>query len=201
MAGSGVNLGSDPSYAAAKAKHTELQSEVARLERRIGEIERAILRSGTERLGDDAALALLDGSATGDDADVTTLRGELGRVRADLAVHRRAVELQRGRVDAARSEASAAVCERLAPKHRKIVADLARTLIAAGEAALVEIEFREELFEADVSFAGRLRPMPTALGDPRDRDSALASWLREAVEFGLIEPGAIPADWRKKWNV
>jgi hypothetical protein len=55
-------------------------------------------------------------------------------------------------------------------------------------AALVEEEkLRNELRDADVSFASQLRPMPLAQCRLDDPESAASKWLKNARDHGLID--------------
>src|SRR5437867_6954474 len=114
------------------------------------------------------------------------MRRDLGAVEDELAVVRRAVELQAETVAREGRRVSAAICDRLRPQHRQIIRRISTALTELVAALSVEREFRERLIEAGVDFALALRPMPLpALGlfnDPDNPDSAAALWIREARE-------------------
>jgi hypothetical protein len=91
-------------------------------------------------------------------------------------------------VDLARLRASEAICARLRPRHRAIVARIAAALEALSAALTDEQALRDELRDADVAFVTFLRPMPfPAAGVLTDPNSHAAIWLREAREHGLID--------------
>lgn len=84
---------------------------------------------------------------------------------------------------AARSKASEIIREIVAPEHRRLVGEIARTMVAVRDAWAQYLEFADGLNSRQISWSA-LRPMhPNFLGSPRDRQSTMAFWFREAVSM------------------
>jgi hypothetical protein len=94
--------------------------------------------------------------------------------------------MQRTLVDRERQRASREVCERLRPRHREIVADIAAALRQLSTALEEERQLRERLIEADIDFLSTLRPMPFIAGPLNDPNSHASLWMREARDAGLL---------------
>lgn len=196
------SIRSDAAYQAVWHQLQSLNGEVTRLE-----AECSALQSGLVAIASKPGKSVLDERAerllAGADPDLTgteKLRGDLAATRDRLQVTKHAREFIRRRLGEEAARASAEIVERVKPEHRAIVARMAKALIELGKIAIEEREFRDVLQLGDV-MAGSLRAMPIpALGDPRNRESRAAAWLREAIEHGLIERDTVPAAWLKKWE-
>jgi hypothetical protein len=129
------------------------------------------------------------------DADYRTARATLAALQAPRSTPpseptpvRDPVREQQALVEQARLRASEAICARLRPRHRAIVARIAAALEALSAALTDEQALRDELRDADVAFVTFLRPMPFhAAGVLTDPNSNASLWLREAREHGLID--------------
>jgi hypothetical protein len=114
----------------------------------------------------------------------------------------RAIELQRRIVEDKEVEASKQIATRLAPSHRALVGEIAKSLVELGTALTKEEDLRLLLQDSGMRYVTDiLRPMGIpALGDPRDRNSLIAIWLREAIEYDLISESMVPQTWRLRWK-
>jgi hypothetical protein len=181
-----LDLTSDASYARVTDKLAELQARASDLERRRSEVVegcfqgQVVLTARAQSLLDDDVIPL------GADAEEARRRNDLAVVADELAVVRRAVDLQRTLVDRERQRASREVCERLRPRHREIVADIAAALRQLSTALEEERQLRERLIEADIDFLSTLRPMPFIAGTLNDPNSHASVWMRDARDAGLI---------------
>lgn len=185
-------LESIPEYAALIAKRTEIertrvgvQGEVDKLLRAISETTTpmAVVKRGqrvAELLGDPAPADVPDNSK------IPPLNQRL----ADLRIAR--VEIDR-RISEARLAASRKICEAIKPEYGEVVRRLCMALLAVHEAHLDYRQFAGELNDADLAWSGYLTPMhPQMLGDPRDPQSRLGIYLRDAVEHGLLDDSEVP---------
>lgn len=121
------------------------------------------------------AMALVSG-----DADVAleepTVDIEALTHRARVA--RTAVEIQTGRVTAARSKANAKVLERIRPQYRAHLQEMVRRVAELNQFAAVEIDLRHELEAAGYS-AAMLSPCPLPGFQPHEEHARINIWLRE----------------------
>jgi chromosome segregation ATPase len=195
-------------YRRAVAKEQELYRYQAARESRLREIEAELARLGdnssdramVERLmeADDIESALNGG-------DIRTrreaLQEECRQLREQIRTIRKAVEMTKHERQAARGEASKALCAKLAPRYHQLVGNLAQALVAAAQANEALRELTDQLTAEDVAWTGFLRPMGfNPLSRPQDRYSHLALWLSEATEYQLIDGKIIPDEWRTKWR-
>ena len=119
------------------------------------------------------------------DSEEAGRRG-LDAIADELAVVRRAIDLQRTIVQRERDRVSHVVCERLRPHHREIVGAVAPALRQLSTALQDERELRENLITADVDFTTTLRPMPFIAGTLDDPNSHVSVWMRDARAAGLL---------------
>ncbi len=198
MAGGVLDLKADAGYSAAWTKLQELRGQRDELDRAIGDVN-ARITAARNSLTDRASQLLAGEDAS--EADHSGLRDSLAGLRDRLNVVRRAIEIQESTVTEERLRASREICDRLRPAHHTLVAKIAAHLAALGHALVAEEEFADRLREGDVAFSGLLRRMNIpALGDPRERYSRIAAWLREAVDYGFIAENEIPVEWRERWS-
>lgn len=192
----------DPQVEAAKGNWQKFNAEDNEIDREIGRLQ-SLMADPKKRAMEDldrAAEAMIAGEEV-DLAELDRRRDEINDLRSRPRVVRRAVELAKTKYDSEVSRASREICSHLKPHQRAIVKDLARALIALGEAAVIERDLRDELMTGGVIFSSELRPMPVGgLGDPRDRYSRISMWLNEAVDFDFIAPSLIPEAWRESWG-
>ncbi len=199
-----IDVMADRGVAAAFKKLQTFNGELADFERRIVESNSAAvrLRKGA-RIGpiDRAAKALVDGKTFKDlEADTAAFQSEYPKLCERRAVVAKAIEMQKKVLSEEEARASRDIVERVTPEYRAIVAGLGKSMIRLGKAMVDEIFFFEALRDAGVTHGSLTRMNVTALGDPRDRNSRLAMWIMEAISFGLIDEGTVPAEWRERWN-
>ena len=199
-AGLDVSLSFDETFVAETAKLEDLRRQLQSAEDDLRVVNQKVAEIRSRAL-DVAAEALLAGQSASN-TDVPDHKA----VQRQVDILRRAVAKQEGIVRAARSHASAALCERLKPNHRRMVNDIATALVALGNAIQAEVDLRRRLQAEGVSFAGALPPMPlrtramAAGEDPRHRGGMISWWMRDAVNQQLIDESVIPAKWREMWD-
>lgn len=193
-----------PGCGSATTKLVELQSKRHRVNADLNDVldaQRVTSRSNRTGIDIEAA-ALLDDAPRDAAYNAVALREQIVALQHERAVLTRAIELQRRIVEDAEIEASREIAMRLVPAHRALVGEIAEALIALGSALAKEADLAMLLRESGVRYSTDiLRPMGIHnLGDPRDRNSTIAVWLREAVEFQLISETSIPQTWRLRWR-
>ena len=176
---------------------TASEKRIAEINGRIGEFGKGNRVSPTEL----AAKALVAG------APIKDIGPKLEELQRDYGIHwdrmrvlRRAVELQKKKLDEEEARASRKIVERVEPEYRAIVAGLAETMVALGKQMVAENAFFDVLGSGGVRHGSLTRMDVRALGNPRDRNSRLSMWLQEAITFGLIDEATVPADWCERWN-
>lgn len=117
-----------------------------------------------------------------------------GEIDDELGDVREAINQLDDQISDARSKVSAIIRGMVAPEHRRLVGEIARTMVAVRDAWAQYLTFADGLNSRQISWSA-LRPMhPNFLGDPRDNQSAMAFWFREAAEYGLIDLADLPKD-------
>ena len=199
-AGLEVSLSFDETYVAESAKLEDLRRRLQSAEDELRDMNQKAADLQSRAL-DVAAEAVLAGKGVS-----STDQPDRKAVQRQVDVLRRAVAMQEGIVRAARSHASAALCERLRPTYLRMVSDIAEALISLGNAIEAEVDFRRRLQAEEVQFAGVLLPMPVRTRDvrtgedPRHPGGMISWWLRDAVNQQLIDESVIPARWREIWD-
>lgn len=191
-------LSEDPTYAAAWKRLQEIRADVTRLEREAQGNESGI---GEKRdpLTERAEAYLADQGIA--EVDVDGLRDRLGVIRSQLRIARAAEPLATQAVAEAESTASKAVWAEIEPEYGELVRDLAVKLIEAAVAQERLSGFKEAHRQNGVLWTGHLRPMAYApIAGVDDRSHRLAYWLRDTVEFGLIDESDMPTIWRGAWQ-
>ncbi len=187
-----ITLTSDPEYADAQTKLTELKTQFQAVDREISTVEAARARrvSATELMTARAEALLLDGAAPPAPSPSVEVLGQLYDRRTVIG---QAIELQRTRLAAIRGRVSADICRRLLPTYRALVTRLDRVLAEVASAQDELLRFSEHLRDEDVDYLGHLRPMIFALPKvmpveftEREPFTAISSWRKEAREYQLI---------------
>lgn len=187
-------------YRVAREKLGELQGQLTAAEGELSALNSTFTdkRRDVEDPLTRQAKALISGEAA---PSAENERQELIQAQGRRSILYRAVEIQRATVDRESYAASRAICEKLHPEHRRLIADLAQAVINLGKVAEAEERFRDELIAAGVSFTAWLRPMAfPAAAHARESHSRIALWLREAVVYGFLKRSDIPAPWLKVWG-
>jgi hypothetical protein len=183
-------LTDDPEYARQAAKLDELRARAADLERRRSQLSTGLAADAARDELTRRAQALLDDDAVprGHDAEAARMRADLETVTDELAVTRKAADLQAVVVEREARRVSREVCARVHPAYRAIVARAAAALEAASAAFEEERRLRESAIDGGIQFAAHLRVMTLpALGLLSDTDSRVSLWFREAREHGLLD--------------
>ena len=93
-------------------------------------------------------------------------------------------------------KASAVIRERVAPRHTELVQDMAKKMLALRQSFADYLDLANELNAKGVAWSA-LRPMHIRwLGEPDNRYSPVACWLREAATYGFIDRADIPEGLR-----
>ena len=187
-----------PAYEAALTLRTKLGERRAVLTEQLHRLAR--LAAGQETKADREAkgarvAALMGDRAPAPSASPLPHKADLQREAADLD---EAITLADQRVREERAVASAVVCEQVRSKHDARVSAVCRALIAAHGTQLAYLDFADRVNAEGVMWTQGLRPMhPLFLEGPRDAQSSLAQYLREAVESGFIKADEIPQELRQ----
>jgi hypothetical protein len=109
-----------------------------------------------------------------------------------------AIELINEQIEIEGRRASLLIVEQISCRHKQLVADICTSLIAAHAAAKKYHALADALNQDEVSWTP-LRPMHATkmLGEPWDRYSPVALYLKEALEYGLIDKSIIPPELRQ----
>lgn len=168
-------------YRAAAEKLTKLQHEIQHLESEQGRLSAALqsnsqVTSSLEREAFQLLNDQRDNAAT--EAESREL---LKRISHEIAVRKKAIELQRRELDRERSLASRQVVKARLPEYLGIVKRLAAALAELKSALAAEQEFREQLQQDDVSFLSEIRPM--GFMPNHVTAEAIDEWKKEANEY------------------
>jgi hypothetical protein len=180
-----LDVKADALYARAADKLAELQARAADLERRRSQSVEGNSRSQAALTARAESFLQDDVIPVSRDSEEASRRG-LDAIADELAVVRRALDLQRDLVERERARVSRAVCERLRPRHREIVGAIAGALRQLSAALEDERDLRDRLITNDIDFAATLRPMPFISGTLADPDSHASVWVRDARDAGLL---------------
>jgi len=172
-------------WQAAETKLNELKTERDRIERELNELYSRSKPSGPDRLTAAAEILLSGGQAVaptgeGYEKRLNDLHGRKRVVLKALEIHERAMKDLRARL-------SAGICAELKPQYRKIVQRVADSAIALDAALQAEKDFRDQLFQADIAYAGYLNPVVLrGVGTLDDENSRISQFMREAGQAGYV---------------
>lgn len=190
-----IRLERDERYVAAKARYTELQTELNALERQRDDVQAGIgsLTSGARDRIDQEATALLSGTPGPENLNRATLTKTLNELMHRLAVLRSAVEMQKGIVADLRGVVGMAIATDLLPQHKANVARVAETLIQLSAALEAEAKLRDDLFVNDVPYSAVIRPMALpGVGRLSDNQSRSFRYLLECETYGFVKAADLP---------
>jgi hypothetical protein len=190
-----------PEYAALLEQQAGLTAELSKAEQDINE---TIVRL-TQVASEDALLkrgridAILD-RVTGNGTNQTKQQNSLGMRLADLQEHaadlKAALAEVEQRIVAARNKASVQVCAQVEDQYRQIVVTICDRLRDLHEASLAYQRFTDALTGEDIAWTRLGVVFPTLLGDPRDSQSRVGHYFREAARLGFITTNDIPETLR-----
>jgi len=179
-----ANLRDDELYAREAERLEALKGRLAALETRRSILLNAFVADRRDEVTE-RAQALLRGGDIGRSQELADaeVRTELDKVADELAIIRKAIELQTPVAEAERWRACGEINRQLLPAHRSIVRKVATALEALDAALGEEWAFRDRLEAAGVSLV-EIRPMGFAiLGRLDDPQSYASYWSREAREY------------------
>ena len=132
------------------------------------------------------ATELLDGVQPDDGPEWAD---QLQKLQAEGHVLETAIKIHRDRMGALQTRLSKQICEPLVRQHKENVAAVILAVQDLAQANAVESELRRQLELGDVLYLGYLRPMSyKRVGRMKDTNSDISLYLKEAVEFGFMEP-------------
>src|SRR5262249_48250477 len=115
---------------------------------------------------------------------------------AELQQHARAlkeaVAVLEGRISQERLAASALVCDQVSEEHRRRAREISLRLLDVREAMLGYVKLVDLLNSEDIAWSHIGPAQVLALGDPHDRQSRLALYLRQMAEAGHLDATEIP---------
>ncbi|MBB5348261.1 hypothetical protein JWG42_05185 [Desulfoprunum benzoelyticum] len=169
----------------AEAKLNELKTERDRIEAELTELYSRSKPSGVDKLTAAAEILLSGGQAVAPTGEGYEKRlNELhGRKRVVL----KAVEIHERAMKDLRAKLSAEICRELKPQYRKIVQRVADAAMALDAAMQAEKDFRDQLFQADIAYAGHLVPTVFhGVGTLDDDNSRISQFFQEARSAGYL---------------
>jgi hypothetical protein len=196
---SDIRLERDARYVTAAAKLTELKSELNTLEQqRIGQQSHLadVKDDGQQSALDMAAKALLSEDITIESPTQVkdVIRKSIEDLDHRIAVLRRACELQKSTVGALTAEIGKQISLELKPAHAENVRKVIAALLVLDEAIGAESDLRDTCNERGIPISAHIRAMPVhSIGRLKDENSRLSAYIREAVEFGMIDAADVPA--------
>jgi hypothetical protein len=179
-----------PEWQESERKRREIEEEIAATAKEIDEHEQQLSVGAGGRVRDSldqAALAVIEGSATDERPDLAPVRERLAKMRERLTVYERAKALHGHNMDKLRAELSRKIIDKAFPEYGKIVERMADAVVALSELNQEEETYRRALLDDGVML-GDLVPMPfPKVGLLRDEHSIANFWLREAHERGYLK--------------
>lgn len=188
-----IDLNRDPRFAAAKAKLYELQQELSTLERQRNELDAGLSQTTVNQksLIEQEASALLSGGVP-ETNEREALTRTLAELTHRLAVIRQAVPMQRQIVESLRAEIGQQIATELLPQHQANVKAVIEAALKLNVAVEAEAALRDQLIQADVPFAGIIRPMGIAGFALRDNQGRLTRYLLECESQGYCSASDLP---------
>jgi len=114
---------------------------------------------------------------------------QLQKLLAESHIIEEAIRIHKARMGVLQTRLSKVICEPLLKQHREHVADVIDAVKDLARANAVEAALRRQLEVGNVLYLGYLRPMSyKRVGRMKDTHSDIANYLKEAVEFGFMEP-------------
>lgn len=171
------------------ARRQELESERAQL---MDEIARTTVPlSRRER---DQRVAVLLGDETV--AEFSRPHARLAEIGQEIADIKAALDVLADQIGQARYRASEKIREGVRPAYAQRVAANCEALLRLRETSADYLELTHELQEKDISWL-QLEPLPVSFaGNPHDRHSKTAIYLREAAKAGYFDYARIPSELR-----
>jgi hypothetical protein len=185
-----------PILAECDKKIAELTKSDSDLQKRINDITASVRKNNRSPadLEKDARVAALTGDAEAEASSEKSV--ELALLLQQAADFKSAIEVMRMKRAHERLVASKAICERFASEYTRRVALVCKRVLELRDAVANYEQMVGAFQDADVAWS-RLRPMaPAFFGDTRDKHSAPAAFLHEAVRYGFIPATEIPQGYK-----
>lgn len=165
-----------------QAEHADLMAEIART---------VVSQSRRER--DQRVAALLDDETA---MVVSKPHVRLSEVNREISDVKAALAVLEDQIGQARYRASEKIVEDVRPAYAQRVAANCDALLKLRESSADYLELTNALQEKDISWL-QLEPLPVSFaGNPHDRYSKTAIYLREAAKAGYFDYSRIPAELR-----
>jgi len=172
----------DPAYSSLVDRQAKLIDQQNELNTERRAIEKALRADTTPQMRPGVAALLGDAENTDSRSSRTKRLAEISAQLRDLEL---AIEVQRQRIAAARTQASVAVCNAVRPEYSRRVAACAKALEALAAVRAQYDEMRDQFEALDVAW-GYLGPVSLGfLGDPRD--GHIPRFLHDAREAGHVD--------------
>lgn len=187
-----------PEYQSAHSKQVELQLQLLKKEKAIADVLSERARAAAAARGN-GLVSTIENHARrmifGEAAEGNThTPAALEKMREEVHVLRRAIELQRGVVAKLESSISKEICELWSAEHREHVRAIAKAAQVLAEASAAERAFRERLELGGVLATSNLRPMVfPRLGVLTDSYSTVSAYLLECHAHGFVSRQELPA--------
>ncbi|SFH82446.1 hypothetical protein [Bradyrhizobium sp. cf659] len=179
-----------PQYAKLLTRRNELQAQRATTDAEIRRLVTAL--QSTPRELHRTKIAELLGDQVPHGAEPAPSREQLNELRQHLSAIDEAVSLIETRIAQERIKASAVVCDQVQDEHRRRVRDICFKLIELREAMLAYSQLVDTFNDEDIAWSRLLPSQLLALGNPRDRQSEAALYLRAAVKSGFLDQNEVP---------
>lgn len=174
----------DAAYATEAAKLSALRVAAADIQQGLNDTEaqihEALIADTDDLVAERDAHALLSGVAPSSDREPLQIKAE--RLRRDLAAHRRAIVIQKGKVADTRATATAEAALKILPEHRRAVAGILNAITNLKDAIAVEQGLHKLLMDAGYE-AGALPDFCPPLFILNDHDAISQLWVGNARNY------------------
>ncbi len=196
------SLMNDPGYADAYSKLRELNGEYAEIEKHISNLlSHLSSNEHATALKDKKVQAIIDGQNP-DEIKSEDYRDSLNKSYERKKLIRAAIDKQKTILSDERIRASKGVTEKVGPKYRDLIKQIAEQYTKLAALVVEEKDLRQSLNDEDIAYQTHgLIPMALNFGDdPREASSNFALWMIESVERGYLSDKDISKLFRESWR-
>jgi hypothetical protein len=184
-----------PDYATKLKRRDDMQAALSSAERESTELRARLNATGVTSNDGAKALrvaALLDEPSGSAELTVGLDRARLAEVDRNIGDRKAALTLMTQRVRTARAAASAKICSQVASEHRLRVSAICGKLVQLHAAVAAYVTLADEMNANDIVWQGIIPSHPIFFGEPNDKNSPIASYLRLAVAEGNFPANEVP---------
>lgn len=181
-----------PAYAELVARKAALLAAKQDAEAQLSR-DNVAYRARPSQMSEKVAVLVGD-CAPGDSPYPTAAR--IREQQVNLAAINQAVSVIDTRISAERGRASLVVCDQVRGEHRRLVRDMCLKLIELRESMAAYAVFADTLNDRDIAWSSLSPSQLLVLGHPLDPQSRTATYLREKVKDGFLDPMEVPAKIR-----